>query len=185
MNFAKYNGVAMVLHWVTALLMIFMVVFGEDLIRVSSTADAASVTSAGIFLPSLHVSIGVSILLLTVIRLAWRVINPPPAYPGTMKPWEVIISKITHLLFYVLMLGLPVSGWLAFGSYSVERPLIKVASAFGLFPMPVGPDLGQIGPAMHGLGSNAAIALVILHVLAALKHQFIDGDTVMRRMLPH
>lgn len=81
----KYSVVAMTLHWIIAALMIFMLIFGEDLIRVRSGSDAASVTSAGIFLPSLHVSIGVAILVLTLLRLLWRLVNPPPPCPTAWR----------------------------------------------------------------------------------------------------
>jgi cytochrome b561 len=178
---AKYNGVAMILHWITAVLMIFMIVFGEDLMGEKGKAAEAA---ASTFLPSLHVSIGVSILVLAVLRLLWRLVNPPPPYPATMKPWEVTLSKVTHGLFYVLMIGLPLTGWLAFAVFLKEVPAMSGVSVFGLFPVPAAPQLGELAKGAHGLGSNVAMALVILHVLAALKHQFIDGDGIFRRMLP-
>lgn len=181
----KYDAVAMTLHWITAILMIFMIAFGEDLIRVRSGADAASATAAGFFLPSVHVSIGVAILVLTILRLVWRLMNPPPPLPDTMAPWEQLVSKLTHLLFYVLLIGLPLSGWLSFSNYIIERPLVGAARVFGLFAVPDVPDLGDVGGAVHGLGSNVAMVLVILHVLAALKHHFINKDEVLRRMSPH
>ena len=178
----RYDTVAMVLHWAIAALMIFMIVFGEDLIRVSR--DPAAAAAAGTFLPSLHVSIGIGILILSAVRLAWRLTNPPPPLPATMAPWEQMVSKLTHVLFYILLIGLPLSGWLSFGHYAVERPAVAGAQVFGLFPVPGAPDLGGIGGALHGLGSNFAMALVILHVLAALKHQFVNRDDILRRMLP-
>ena len=102
-----------------------------------------------------------------------------------MAPWEQMASKATHVLFYILLIGLPLSGWLSFGHYVVERPVVAAAQVFGLFAVPAAPDLGDVGGAIHGLGSNVAIALVILHVLAALKHHFINRDDVLRRMLRH
>ena len=178
----RYDMVAMVLHWIIAILMIFMIVFGEDLIRVSR--DPAAAAAAGTFLPSFHVSIGIGVLVLSVVRLGWRLINPPPPLPITMAPWEQMASKATHILFYILLIGLPLSGWLSLGHYAVSRPVAAGAQVFGLGSLPLAPDLGEIGGALHGLGSNLAIALVILHVLAALKHQFVNRDNVLRRMLP-
>lgn len=181
----KYDAVAMTLHWVTAVLIIFMIIFGEDLIKVRSGADAASVTVGGFFLPSVHVTIGVTVLILSVLRLLWRLVNPPPPLPDTMAPWEKLISKLMHLLFYIALIGLPLTGWLSFGHYVTGRPAVASSQVFGLFPLPLAPDLGDIGGALHGLGSNATMVLVILHVLAALKHHFLNRDDVMRRMLPH
>jgi cytochrome b561 len=181
----KYNGVAMALHWITALFMIFMIVFGEDLMGEAEEAGESAGAALGTFAPSIHVSVGVAILLLTVLRVVWRFANPSPPYPATMKAWELTVSKVTHVLFYVLMIGLPVSGWLAFAEFIKEEPAMSAVSVFGLFPVPAAPVLGEFVKGIHALGSNAAMALVILHVLAALKHQFVDGDTVFRRMLPH
>jgi cytochrome b561 len=184
-NLQKYDGVAMLLHWVTAVLMIVMIFFGEDLMGEGEEAGEAAGAAVSTFLPSIHVSIGVTILVLTVLRLLWRVMNPPPPYPATMKPWEVTVSKVTHLLFYVLMIGLPLTGWLAFPEFLRETPAMSGVTVFGLFPLPVAPAFGEFGGEVHEIGSNAAMVLVILHVLAALKHQFIDHDTILRRMSPH
>lgn len=101
-----------------------------------------------------------------------------------MAPWEQLLSKLTHLAFYLLLIGLPLSGWLSFSHYIIDRPVLAAARIFGVAGVPSAPDLGDVGGAMHGLGSNVAIALVILHVLAALKHHFINRDDVLRRMLP-
>ena len=176
---AKYDGVAMILHWVTALLMIFMIFFGEDLM------GGEGGRATGTFLPSIHVSIGVTILVLTLLRLIWRMKNPPPPYPTTMKSWEVTVSKITHVLFYVSMFGLPLTGWLAFADFLKENPAMANVTVFGLFPVTGAPITSEIAGGAHAIGSKVGMALVILHVLAALKHQFIDGDTIFRRMLPY
>ncbi|WP_373505081.1 cytochrome b [Aestuariivirga sp.] len=181
----KYDGVAMILHWVTALLLIFMIIFGEELIEAGEHEEAAEALMNTAFLPSLHVSFGMAILLLTLLRLIWRALNPPPPYPAAMKSWEVTLSKVTHALFYVLMIGIPFTGWLAFGEFLREEPAMSAVRVFGLFAVPAGPDFGEWAKELHEIGSNAAMALVILHVLAALKHQFVDGDHIFRRMLPH
>jgi cytochrome b561 len=180
----KYDGVAMIIHWVTAILMIFMIIFGEELMEDGERGEAAA-AAAGAFLPSLHVSFGVAILLLTLLRLVWRVVNPPPPYPATLKGWEVTLSKVTHALFYVLMIGIPLTGWFAFGEFVREEPAMSAVRVFGLFAVPAAPNVGELAKELHEIGSNAAMVLVILHVLAALKHQFVDGDHIFRRMLPH
>jgi len=83
------------------------------------------------------------------------------------------------------MIGLPLTGWLAFPEFLRETPAMSGVTVFGLFPLPVAPAFGEFGGEVHEIGSNAAMVLVILHVLAALKHQFIDHDTILRRMSPH
>ena len=96
----RYSTGAIILHWLTALLMIFMIFFGEELMEARS-AEAAT-TPAGTFLPSIHVSVGVTILVLTLLRLVWRLGHAAPPYPATMKGWELTPAKVTHRLFYVL-----------------------------------------------------------------------------------
>jgi cytochrome b561 len=171
----RYSTVAMILHWLIAVLMIYMVLFGEDLIR----------HPTGTFYPSLHASIGISVLILSFARLAWRLMNPPPALPSTMKPWEVTVSHITHWLFYVLMIGLPLTGLMAFTHQLPKEAILSGTTLFGIAPVPGLPDLGGMGSDIHGLASKAAEALIILHVVAALKHQFWDKDNLLRRMSPH
>ena len=101
----RYDAVAMSLHWFIAVLLIFMLFLGEDLMEEEDGFEVIG--------PSLHVSIGSIILVLSLIRLAWRLFNPPPAYPTGMAPWERMAAKATHLFFYVLLIGLPLTGWLA------------------------------------------------------------------------
>lgn len=170
----RYDMVAMGLHWIIAALVIYMLFFGEDLMRQRSTA----------FAPSLHVSIGSAIFILTVLRLIWRLMNPPPAYPASMAPWEKLASTVTHVLFYALLLALPLSGWLALPRFLSKAGSLVAITVFGAFPAPAAPDLGLPMGTAHSLMSNIGIALLALHVLAALKHQFINRDNVLRRMLP-
>ncbi len=172
----KYDVVAMALHWLIALLIIFMLVFGEDLIN-RRTPDT--------FNASIHASIGAAILLLSVIRLLWRTRKPSPPLPGTMRSWEIALSKITHIIFYVMMIGLPISGWLAFSDTVAKHPGFAGTSFFGLLPVvQISYAVGVPFDVIHSLGSNFMIALVSLHVLAALKHQFVDRDNLLGRMQP-
>jgi cytochrome b561 len=172
---SRYTNVSILLHWLIAILMIFMLFFGENLIRQQTDA----------FYPSVHVSLGVSILVLSLARLAWRFLNPPPPLPAGMKKWEVTGSHVSHFLFYVLMIGLPLSGMMSFTSEVVRDTVLQGATVFGLFGAPQLPNIGGIGGAVHGLGSNLGQAIVILHVAAALKHQFWDKDNLLNRMKPH
>jgi cytochrome b561 len=166
----------MSLHWFIAVLLIFMLFFGEELMKGKG--------AGGAFGPSLHVSIGSAILVLSVFRLAWRLINPPPAYPASMARWEQVAAKATHLLFYVLLIGMPLTGWLATPKFLSEKGAMMGLTIFGAFPPPGAPNLGLPMKAIHELGSNFGIALLALHVLAAFKHHFINRDGVLRRMLP-
>lgn len=181
----RYDAVAMIIHWITAILMIFMVIFGEDLMKEGEHAAKAGDVANATFEPSIHVSLGVAILLLTVLRIIWRVTHAAPPYPATMKRYEVVASKSLHGLFYLLLIAIPLTGWLTFGGFLAEVPAMEGVRVFGMFPVPVAPVTGKSFKELHEIGSNAAMILIILHVLAALKHQFVDGDGIFRRMLPH
>lgn len=172
----RYDTVAMSLHWVIAALLIFMLFFGEELME---TEDGG-----GAFGPSLHVSIGSAILILSVFRLVWRLINPPPAHPVGMASWERAASTTTHVIFYVLLIGIPLTGWLATPKFLSEEGVTAGLTLFGAFSLPGAPSLGLPMKGIHEIGSNLGIGLLALHVLAALKHHFINRDDVLRRMLP-
>ncbi|MFT3986231.1 cytochrome b [Aestuariivirga sp.] len=172
----RYTTVAIALHWIIAALMIYMLFWGEDLIRIPRGSEDA-------FGPSLHITIGVTIFALSIFRLAWRFMNPPPPLPPSTARCETLGAHILHGFFYVLMISLPLTGWLTLSRFSGSRPGVQNAEAFGLFHLPtIATDIpfGQ----MHGLGANIAIALLALHVLAALKHQFINRDNLLSRMRP-
>jgi cytochrome b561 len=176
-NSQRYTTVAILLHWLIAGLMIYMLFWGEDLIARAHGTQG----------PSLHATIGVSILVLSLARLGWRFANPPPALPATTKSWEAMLGHWAHVLFYVLMVGLPLSGLAAFTSHLVVHPDAIGSTIFGVLLVPALPDFGFGGQfhLLHNIGSKAAIALLLLHVLAALKHQFWDKDGLLRRMSPH
>ncbi|MEO6609834.1 MAG: cytochrome b [Aestuariivirga sp.] len=170
---ARYSNIAILLHWLIAALMIYMLFWGEDLIRGAKDS----------FAPSIHASIGISILVLSVIRLVWRLINPPPVQPGDSHGWQAKASEWVHWLFYALMIGIPLTGMADFGRQAARHPEIAGASIFGLFPVPQIP-LQALG-SLHGISTKLAIGLLILHVLGALKHQFWDKDRLINRMIPH
>lgn len=128
-----------------------------------------------------HKAIGITILALLVLRLAWRLWHPAPALPATMPAWERHAAHVSHWLLYLLMLAVPLSGWL-------------MSSALGFSTVVFGwtlPNLLErdraLGDALktaHYFLNKTLLALILLHVAAALKHAFLDRDGVMQRMLP-
>jgi cytochrome b561 len=175
---SRYTKPAIWLHWIVAVMMIFMLVFGEDYIRVPKGASLAE------WGPSAHASFGILILLLGMARLFWRLGNPPPALPSTTPRWQALLSHATHWAFYVLMIAIPVMGLLAIVPYGVERLNADQVTFFKLFPVAFMPNLGAWTMDGHALLSKVAQALVIVHVVAALKHQFWDKDGLISRMRP-
>ncbi len=182
---SRYDAVAMIIHWLTAALMIYMVFFGEDLMKAGERAAKAGDMANATFEPSIHVSLGAAILLLTVLRIVWRMTHATPPYPASMKRYEIIASKSLHGLFYLLLIGIPLTGWLTFGGFLAEVPAMAGVKMFGAFPVPAAPVTGETFKELHEIGSNIAMVLIILHVLAALKHQFLNRDGILKRMLPH
>jgi polyisoprenoid-binding protein YceI/cytochrome b561 len=134
----------------------------------------------------------VTILFLSLIRLGWRLANPPPPEPAGLAAWERLLSQIVHWGFYVIMIGMPLTGWIMVSASKTQIPTLL----FGVIPWPNIPGLAGLAPAAkrswhsigvngHGLLAYGAYALILLHVAGALKHQFFDRDApVLSRMAP-
>ncbi len=172
----RYSRTAIVLHWAIAALILTTIPLGWY----GASAETASTQAA----TNLHKTIGIGILFLTFARLGWRLTHRPPALPAEMKPALRWIAHMTHILFYVLLLVMPLSGW--WMSSAVPE---RHAFGFGLFDIPFLPvprGWSSAGPAflIHTTLAWLMIGLVVLHILAALKHHFIDRDAIIARMLP-
>ena len=178
MTVNRYTKTAIWLHWIIALLIIFMLFPGHELIEVRRGGDLSD------WKPTAHASLGMLVLLLTLVRIAWRVANPPPALPSHMPKWQVTATHALHGLFYLLMLGLPLTGLLALQGFGAERVNPEAVSFFKLFSLYGLPDLGHWTEEAHELSGLATKLLLALHVIAALKHQFWDKDGLMSRMRP-
>jgi cytochrome b561 len=179
-----FSPVAIALHWAIALL-----IFAN--IALAWRFDALKEGLAWFRLIQLHKSIGITVLLLSVLRLVWRVVHPPPAYPPQMRRWERAAASTVHWGFYGLMLGLPLTGWAMVSASPTNLPTL-------LFRKVRWPHLGfihdlpldQRRPLTDALAftheqlANLAYVLIVLHVAAALRHQFFTRDRVLWRMLP-
>lgn len=174
----RYAKAAIWLHWITAILMLFILFYADDYIRVPRGGSLAG------WRPSAHASIGILIGLLALARLFWRMGNPPPALPGHMSRWTVLASHTVHRAFYGLMIAIPVTGLLAIVPFGDDRLNLDAVTFLGFLPVAIMPDLGAWTIDMHALLSNVAQALVIVHVSAAMVHQFWKKDRLMDRMNP-
>ena len=180
---ARYSTGAMLLHWTIAALILLQVVLAGRM--EGRTPEAFAIVQ-------LHKSIGISILLLSLIRLAWRLLNPPPPEPASLTPWERRLSHGVHWALYGVMIGMPITGWLAVSASRYAFPTLL----FGVVPWPHVPGLADLTPAAraiwheagevsHELIIKVAYGLLALHVLGALKHQIFRGDPrVLPRMIP-
>ena len=194
MSAPRYSTVAIVLHWLIALAVLSMVPMGWWMSDAIAEPDSQA---AAYRVFQLHKSIGLTILALTALRLVWRLVHVPPA-PPPGKPWEHALAGVTHGAFYVLLFALPLSGWLYVStgwSAPQDRALAVATSWFGLVPVPHLPGVAEAsaearrGLAHGALGAHSLMAWMVLilaglHIAAALKHQFVDRDGVLSRMLP-
>lgn len=175
----RYSTVAIILHWAIAALVIANVLIGwqfEDLRGPDRRA-----------LMGVHKAIGMSILLLTLVRIAWRFVRKPPPLSATMNRWERMAARVVHTSFYVLLIAMPLTGWITVSSGSRPQPI----DMFGLFQIPAldyftgQKDVHEaVEETHHFLAKVIVYGLVPLHVLGALKHQFIDKENELGRMIP-
>ena len=168
-----YSGVAIALHWAIAAM-----ILGNIAGAIASEAVGGAAAGA---IMSVHKSVGLTVLALSLFRLGWRVAHGFPRLPDSTPGWDAVAARATHVLFYLLMIGLPLLGW------AMVSGGPRALTWFGLFEMPKLP----VSKAVAGLSHDAHVALglgtlvlVALHVAGALKHHLVDRDDVLLRMLP-
>ncbi len=173
---SQYGSIARSFHWFMALVILGLLGMGFWMEGVSFSPFKLEVYG-------FHKSFGLLILGLGVMRLMWRFISAPPPALKAHAVWERFLSKTIHIVFYICILGMPLSGWLM--SNAGEHP----ASFFGLFEMPqiVPKDeaLAGVFKQLHGLFAYGLLAAVALHIAGALKHHIIERDSTLRRMGGH
>ncbi len=170
----RYTRPAIALHWLVALLIFAafpLGVYMHDL----------PLSPTKLRLISYHKWIGVTVLMLAIVRVLWRATHTPPPLPA-MPPWQAKASQIVHGLLYVLILAVPVSGWLMSSAKGFQTVW------FGVLPLPdlIGKDraLAETLLTLHKALNIGLLAIVVVHIAAALKHQFINRDGLMSRMWP-
>lgn len=171
----RYNNVAVSLHWLVALLILAAFPLGlymSDLV----------LSPIKLKLYSYHKWIGITVLTLVLVRLLWRMVTRIPELPNSMKFWEKTAANVMHYVLYVMMLLVPLTGWLMSSAKGFQTVW------FGVLPLPdlVGKDkaLGDLLKDWHENLNYLLLALVVIHVAAALKHQFVTRDGLLARMMP-
>jgi cytochrome b561 len=169
-----WGSLSKAFHWLIVVLIINQWVIAE---RADELKGLAKLNAL-----AWHKSFGMTVFMLAVLRLAWRLMNPTPELATETRPWERVLANISHLLLYALIFAMPLTGWMM--SSAKNYPV----SWFKLFQFP---DL--IAPAeqtfhqmhdLHHLLFNVLVGVALLHVAGALKHHFIDRNDVLKRMLP-
>ncbi|HEY7787091.1 MAG TPA: cytochrome b [Casimicrobiaceae bacterium] len=170
----RYNHGAIALHWITAALIVANLLLGLSMV-------ALPISPRKLQWYLVHKSIGVTIFLLTSLRLAWRAVHPHPQ-PVPMPAWQRRSAVAAHALLYLLLLVIPISGWLYSSATGVQVVYL------GVIPLPnlVAKDkaLGDALLIVHITLNSALFAVVCIHVAAAIRHHFVDRDAVLARMLP-
>ncbi|HEX2593800.1 MAG TPA: cytochrome b [Rhizomicrobium sp.] len=179
----RYGTVAMSLHWLIALLVIGNIIGGITFSDFMSRDNP-------LFFPiiQIHKSIGLTVLVLSILRLVWRVMNPVPALPP-MSDAMRLLARGTHWLFYFLIIAIPLAGWLMISASSASIPTtwfglfqVPTLSALSDLPRPDRREWHETFETAHAIFAYGAAALLVLHVGAALYHQFSRRDDVLKRM---
>jgi cytochrome b561 len=188
MRVQRYTGIAITLHWLIAVLIIVNV-------ALAWMWDGGVIPDAKVrFAIDWHKSIGILVLGLAIMRLLWRATHRPPPMPIGFQRWEIRLSSITHVLLYIVIFGLPLSGWIMDSAWkeAASRPMQFLGSGmqwprlgFIMTMDPVTKEAihGGFG-AMHELAAKLLYVLFALHVGGALKHQFIDRERELQRIWP-
>ena len=168
---ASYTVVARLLHWLMALALIGMVTLGY-------TMKTLPLSPLKLQVYSWHKWIGITLLALVIVRLAWRLLNRPPALPASMSALTRGLAHAGHAALYAVMVAIPLTGWLMSSAKGFQTVW------FGVLPLPdlvaKSKPLGEALVQVHIILNYVLIALVVVHILAALKHQFIDRDGLLR-----
>lgn len=172
----KYSGIAMLLHWLMALGVIANWRIAEASEHAATQADKSAIMGN-------HFAIGMALFLVVLVRILVRATGSPPPLSASLAPWERIVARTTHTLFYILLLVMPLAGWFAMSKYGLP---IDVFGIFEVPPLPVGkdPDGAKAIFESHALAGTILLVLVAVHILGTLKHTLIDKDGNIFRMLP-
>lgn len=169
----SYSTFIKLLHWLIAFAVIIMLCMGFFLGSIPEQYQSTAYM--------LHKATGISILFLIIIRFIGIQISGRPPLPASVKPWEKYLSRFVQYSFYLLLIIMPLSGWIM--SVAAKR----IPSFFGLFNMPLpgiepNKSLADFMANSHEIIAWILIAFIVLHIAGALKHHFIDKDNVLKKM---
>jgi len=170
-----YTRTAIALHWLIALLVFVTFPVGVVMHEMALSPDKLR-------LLSYHKWLGVTVFILLVVRLVWRVAHQPAPLLAGMPQWQMFAAKGVHALLYVLLFAIPLSGWLMSSAKGFQTVYL------GVLPLPdlLAKDkaLGDALAELHEMLNITMLLLIVAHVAAAIKHQFVDRDGTLARMLP-
>jgi cytochrome b561 len=180
---ARYDAVAIGLHWLIAVGILALIVIGLSMYHL----DLDLMTKFRLY--QLHKSIGITVLLAAVLRLGWRMTHKPPPLPLTMPESERKAAEVAHIALYALLFFLPLTGWALVSASPLNLPTVL----YSVLPWPHLPFFAELqnkAPVehvlklIHGKGAWLLIALLAIHIGAAVRHHLVRGDGILYRMLP-
>lgn len=171
----RWGSVAKAFHWIVAVFVIGMLIGGLTMVELPTSPDKFK-------LYALHKSFGITILVLMLLRLAWRSVDPRPRDVPGMAPLVAFAAHAVHRLLYLALLAMPISGWVYNSASNFPLQWFKLVQ----LPAIVAPDpeLKRLAHDVHEALALFIMLLLALHIAGALKHHFIDRDDTLRRMLP-
>jgi cytochrome b561 len=172
---ARYTGTAIALHWIAALLILGNLAFGLYMVDLP-------LSPAKLRYYSWHKWVGVTVFLLSAVRLLWRLSHPAPSLAVSMPHWQRKAANASHILLYVLFFAAPLSGWLfssAAGFPTVYLGLVQIPDLVSK-----NRELADALKVVHRVATGSLGSLALIHAAAAVKHHVIDRDDVLARMLP-
>jgi cytochrome b561 len=170
----KYSNGAITLHWLTAVLIVTNLLLGLSMVPLP-------ISPQKLYWYQYHKWIGITVFLLTCARLGWRWAKPAPS-PVPMPQWQRRTAAATHVLLYVLLLVIPLSGWVYSSSTGVQVVYVRLVPLPDLVPNDKA--LAHVLKTVHVSLNFLLFVLVCVHAAAALKHHFVDRDPALKRMLP-
>jgi cytochrome b561 len=171
----RWGRGSIALHWtIAALILLVQVPAGLTMNRVGPGLLQN-------ILYDTHKMTGLTVFALVVIRLVWRWANPVPELPADLPPWQAVLARATHVLLYLLILAMPVSGFIYTAAGGFPVPLFYLANLADL--VPVNKPVAAVAKAVHLNLIWALLAVVLLHVAGALYHHLVRRDGILRRML--
>jgi cytochrome b561 len=173
----RYSNVAVTFHWVIVALVLTQAALGFTF---AFSQDGPARDSVFVW----HKTIGALIFLLVIARLAYRLKNPPPPFPPELPAWERYAAVWNHRLFYLLLLAMPIVGFVSVSGYA-NGPTTPLVGGLAVPVIPgISRETGELAGEVHEIAAYVLIALILLHVAAAVKHQFIDHWRGSARMPP-
>jgi len=175
---SNWGAIAKLFHWLIALSIIANLGLGY-------WAEGMALSPTKVEAFYWHKSIGLTVLWLALLRLLWRFTNPSPRLPTGMAGWERGLAHTSHVLLYVLMIAMPLSGWVIHSAANFPLDLYGVFPVPDLIPSSADEDaIGDLAKVAHYWMFIAICGLLTLHILGALKHHIVNRDDVLKRMLP-